>query len=404
MNRRQMIVLSATAVASSSSLPRQIPASNYSTDSTEVTLDNLLLKDYHPESIFNVPQTRIEKAKYPVIDFHNNIGETAPATPERIDEFVKTMDSLGVEKVVITGEVHPTPEDFSRLRRNFSKHPGRFDFFCTFDLSAANEPEFARKAIKSLEGCYRLGAVGVGEIVDKGKGLQVPVGESFPGPQSEEIIHADSHLLGPNFVGAPHLDDDRMDPLLERCRQLGMPVHIHVADPIWTYLPTNGKNDGLPDAYNWKTQVVPGMWGYDELIQSLDRAAQKHPKTVFVAAHFANLGHDLPRLGQMLDRNPNLFANTSARFNEVATIPRQANEFFRKYPDRILYGTDHDYYDPVAERTTFRILETSDEHFYQPNFYRFLWPMYGLGLPDAVLAKVYRENALSVFRLARKNA
>ena len=50
------------------------------------------------------------------------------------------------------------------------------------------------------------------------------------------------------------------------------------------------------------------MLGHDELIESLERAVKKHPKTIFIACHLDNLDYDLTRLGQMFDRNPNLYA------------------------------------------------------------------------------------------------
>ena len=94
----------------------------------------------------------------------------------------------------------------------------------------------------------------------------------------------------------------------------------------------------------------------------------------------------------------------------ITPIPRFANQFFQKYPDRILYGTDM----PYSQRMfsgTFRILESNDEHFYlatsvsvpdEDHFYE--QPIYGLGVPDDVLKKVYRDNALNVFNKAQNNA
>jgi hypothetical protein len=50
--------------------------------------------------------------------------------------------------------------------------------------------------------------------------------------------------------------------------------------------------------------------------------------------------------------------------------------------------------------TTFRILESRDEHFYERDLFNYHWPLYGFGLPDAVLRKVYGENARRIFRQA----
>ena len=38
----------------------------------------------------------------------------------------------------------------------------------------------------------------------------------------------------------------------------------------------------------------------------------RHPRTVFIACHFANCCSDLNRLGAMLDECPNLYADMGA--------------------------------------------------------------------------------------------
>jgi hypothetical protein len=145
---------------------------------------------------------------------------------------------------------------------------------------------------------------------------------------------------------------------------------------------------------------------HNELIESFDRGLKRHPKTVFIACHLVNLDYDLNRLGQLFDRNPNLYADISARFHETCTIPRTTAEFLKKYGHRVTYGTDIPYSQHLFS-LTYRILESTDEHFYDQDFYfnfNYHWPMYGMGLPDNVLKNVYRESALSAFKLAKSKA
>ena len=47
--------------------------------------------------------------------------------------------------------------------------------------------------------------------------------------------------------------------------------------------------------------------------------------------------------------------------------------------------------------TTFRILETDDEHFYGPD-YHYHWYYSGFDLPDEVLRKIYRENFIRIMK------
>ena len=92
------------------------------------------------------------------------------------------------------------------------------------------------------------------------------------------------------------------------------------------------------------------------------------------------------------ERHANLYADISARYAETAPIPRFASDYYAKYTDRLLYGTDMGFEKPMY-RTTFRILETLGEHFYEIEQFNYHWSLNGFGLPDAVLQKVYSTNA-----------
>jgi predicted TIM-barrel fold metal-dependent hydrolase len=171
-----------------------------------------------------------------------------------------------------------------------------------------------------------------------------------------------------------------------------MPVNIHVADPIWMYEAMDNTNDGLMNAFEWRLDNQPGIVKLSGMIDILERTVKKHSNTTFIACHFANLDYDLARLGQVLERHPNLFADISARYAETAPIPRFAAQFYLKHSDRLLYGTDMGFDKPMY-RVTFRILETFDEHFYETDMFGYHWSLNGFGLPDDVLRKLYHANA-----------
>jgi predicted TIM-barrel fold metal-dependent hydrolase len=173
-----------------------------------------------------------------------------------------------------------------------------------------------------------------------------------------------------------------------------MPVNVHVADPIWMYLPMDSTNDGMMNAYKWKIDLTKkGILNHEQLIRTLENAVKENSKTTFIACHLANCTHDLTILGKMFDKYPNLYADISARFEEIATIPRYVHSFYTKYQDRLVYGTDQNY-EINMYRSTFRVLETADEHFYAARKYQ--WPLNGLALSDSVLKKIYRDNALKI--------
>jgi predicted TIM-barrel fold metal-dependent hydrolase len=94
----------------------------------------------------------------------------------------------------------------------------------------------------------------------------------------------------------------------------------------------------------------------------------------------------------VLDRNPNLYADISARYAETAPIPRFASQFYAKHADRLVYGTDMGF-DKEMYRVTFRILESLDEHFYEFEQFSYHWALNGFGLSDEILKSVYHDNA-----------
>jgi len=258
--------------------------------------ETLLLKDFHPVSVYNVPQTTVQKARFPAIDMH---AHPYAKTPEKVAEWVKMMDSVGVEKAIIL--TYETGEKFDAIYATYAKYPERFEVWCGFDYTGYDKPGFGPAAVKELERCHKLGAKGVGELGDKGKGL---------------------FYSNPTKAWGMHLDDPRMDLLLEKCAELKMPVNIHVADPYWMYLPMDAKNDGLMNAYQWRLDNQPDIVGHQGMVDILERAVKRHPKTIFVACHFANCCYDLNRLGKLFDQYPNLYADISARYAETAPVRR----------------------------------------------------------------------------------
>jgi uncharacterized protein len=334
--------------------------------------ETLLLKDYRPKSIYKIPVNAVPKAKYPVIDMHSH---PYAKTAQEIEEWVRNMDEVGIEKTIIL--TMATGAGFDEINRKYSKFPQRFELWCGLDFSGYDKPGFGPAAIKELERCRQAGARGVGEIHDKGKGLR----------------------SGKSNAPGMHPDDTRMDALWDECGALGMYVSLHVADPIWMYQKMDRHNDGLMNAYYWRLDNQPGIVDLSGMIDILERTLARHRNTTFIACHFANLDYDLSRLGEVLERNPNLYADISARYAETAPIPRFASQFYAQHADRLVYGTDMGFDKPMY-RITFRILESLDEHFYEIEQFSYHWSLNGFGLDDAILKQVYHGNAAKL--LARR--
>ena len=338
-------------------------------------VNDLKLKNFRPKSIYKNPQTEVTKAKYAAIDMHSHDN---PGTD--IGKLIKLMDQSGIEKKIIM--TYSTGARFDSLIARYAPYKDRFEVWCGFDYSTLGQPDWPRQAIAELERCYKKGARGVGELGDKG------LGEFYSRPVPGWGLH---------------IDDPRMKPLLEKCAELNMPISIHVAEDEWMYLPADSTNDGLMNSAKWKVDMTKkGILNHDELVATLERAVRDNPKTTFIACHLANCCADLSKLARLLDKYPNLYADLAARFGEFSPVPRYTRAFMEKYQDRLVYGVDSDgsqmNYEEEMYKTTFRILETADEHFYQFHLFSYHWPLYGLALSDKALKKIYNENAKKILK------
>jgi len=332
--------------------------------------DTLKLKDFKPVSIYKIPQTTITKARYPVIDFHSH---DYPKSDAEVDVWVKRMDEKNVEKTIIL--TYSTGARFDSLIEKYSRYKDRFEVWCGFDYTGHEKPGWEKQAVAELDRCHQKGATGVGELGDKGLG--------------------EFYSLPVEGVGL-HIDNPLMKPLLQKCAELKMPVSIHVAEDQWMYEKPDSANDGLMNAATWKVDMTqPGILTHDELIKTLENAVKENPKTTFIACHLANTNADMSVLGSMFDLYPNLYADIAARFGEFAPIPRYTKAFFEKYADKIVYGTDMGF-DAAMYQTTFRILETADEHFYDHKLFSYHWALYGLNLNDETLRKIYNANSKKI--------
>jgi predicted TIM-barrel fold metal-dependent hydrolase len=329
-------------------------------------INDLKLKDFRPISIYKTPQTKIEKAKYPVIDFHSH---DYPKTEAQVDEWVKTMDQVGISRSTIL--TYSTGARFDSVVEKYQRYKDRFEIWCGFDYTGYDKPGWQRHAVEELERCYKKGARGVGELGDKG------LGEFYSKPTAGWGLH---------------IDDPQMKPLLEKCAELHMPVSIHVAEDAWMYTIADSTNDGLMNAATWKVDMTKkGILDHDQLVTTLENAVKNNPNTIFIACHLANCCSDLGKLARLFDAYPNLYADIAARYGEIAPIPRYVHDFMEKYSSRIVYGTDMGTSGKMYT-TTFHILETADEHFYERDLFNYHWPLYGLSLTDETLKKIYSSN------------
>ena len=203
------------------------------------------------------------------------------------------------------------------------------------------------------------------------------------------------------------VDDARLDPVWAVAGELGLPVTIHVADPIAFFEPLDATNERYeellahPDWHFWPTRGrgrpdEDGFPPFDELLDGLEALVARHPRTTFIGAHVGCAAEDLGRVERMLGAYPNWNVDIAARIAELGRQPYSARDLVIRWHDRVLFGTDAPP-DPAAWAVYARFLETRDESFpYDPEGgpgSQGRWQIHGLGLPEDVLHAVYAGNA-----------
>lgn len=334
-----------------------------------------------PYILLRLPRTNITRAKFPAIDFHVHGRELT--TPEAYESLIALMDSIGMGAIINLNGGTGTHLD-STLAVG-EAYRDRVVNFVTLNLEGINEAGWSEWMAGEMERGFLAGARGLKVSKSLGQGVRNPDG---------------------TFIQA---DDPRLDAVWAMAAKYDMPVMIHTSDSVGRFYPIGPLNE----------RYEAGLWRYPgstsgnlfasgpprEVIElARERMLAKHPRTRFVLGHMAMLYYDPGRLAALLDTYPNADLETSAAIQDLGRAPRLWREFFLKYQDRILFGTDGNQQRTIDDFWTphWRFLETFDEHFYHPAQVRThggspghgRYNIYGIGLPDEVLRKIYFENAL----------
>lgn len=340
-----------------------------------------------PDPVLVVKRTEIEKAKYPVIDFHFHGRQLQ--TPEDYAKMVEVMDGAGVG--VICNMDGGFGETFDSHLRASDAVRDRFLQFARVDFEGINEPGWSEKNAAELERCFLAGAAGL--KINKAIGL--------------ELQNPDGTYI--------HCDDPRFDPIWAMCAKHDKPVMIHVSDPAARFQPVGPENERW-EAGQWRSSPEGNYYGtgrpsIEEIFQHREGMLAKHPDTRFVLAHIASMAFDLQSVGDLLDKFPNADVEVSARIQELGRQPYSGRAFLIKYQDRVLFGSDGNPSRTVEQFWTphWRYFETDDEYFNHPAQMlsplgaplQGRWAIHGAYLPEEVIRKIYFENALRYLPAAR---
>jgi len=340
--------------------------------------------------------------EYSVVDYHTHLY------PQYIDSILEVMDRNHVYRAINLGMQsfdeallsemltrQKSTQAVYRLEESLKTFPAeRFAVFFTPNLTQIDAPDFDRKTAEDLERAVEMGARGL--KIFKSLGLTVTDSSG----QRVSVL------------------DSRLDRLWEKAGELNVPVSIHVADPKDFFTP--------PDADNPEyrlLQIFP-EWSFyggnyptwEQLLDEQRELVSRHARTNFVCVHFGNASEDLGYVAKLLEDLPNVSIDTAARVAFLGAHPAQeVRNFFIKFQDRILFGTDFGvgplpkagiFWLGVGDGTEktvddchiyfeaqWRYFESDEKNILRPE------PLCGrerfdaLHLPAAVLEKIYHTNA-----------
>lgn len=362
----------------------------------------LALKDYQPRSMLHAGENPVSRSRFPVIDVHTHLsfvaehkdgvplGEQMRFMAEPKDA-LRVMDRKNIRTMVdLTGGVGAGLE--SAVQKYQRAYPARFAVFTEPWWERTHQPGYSQFQADQIERARQVGAAGL------------------------KVLKVLGLYLRENVTTGPlvKVDDPRFDAMWEACGSLKMPVAIHTSDPEAFFLPIDRFNERYEELNahpDWS------FYGKDfpsnrELLEARNRMFARHPRTQFIALHVGGDAENLAAVSEWLDQLPNMHVELAARVGELGRQPRASRAFFEKYQDRIMFGTDATPGGVETPQQTFtdklyeiyyRFLETTDEYFdYAPALVppQGRWRIYGLGLTEPILRKVYYENATRLLGLS----
>ncbi len=336
-----------------------------------------------------------------VIDAHFHL------TPDKVKKAIQVMDDNLIRYGVVIASLSGKGEDlytgdkaFYELADAFRPYRNRIGLHYTYDWSLAeSDADFFIKAPDMLEKAVNAGAIALKNLKQLGLTAKDHEGKLIS------------------------IDDPRLFPIWERAEKTGIPVAFHTGDPVAFFQPWEPGNE------RWEELELHPEWSFadrskypplETLFEQVNNVYRKFPKVKFVAVHVAGYSENIKAVGRWLDDLPNVWVDTAARIGELGKHPASdGHEFFTRYKDRIMFGTDIAYWSAcdvqgagpcknftVEEHRKFyeihwRYFQTSDKQFDHPTPIQGKWKIDGIGLDEEVLKKIYWDNAFRFYKLDR---
>lgn len=323
------------------------------------------------------------------IDSHVHINGNTGYFEEVAAEDNFILITLGVDN----GDSANISRQHESAELSVEKHPGRVFYGPTFlfDTAGWGNPEWSRKIIARLEKDLLQGGITV--KIWKNIGMTVR-------DRSGRFIMA---------------DDPALDPVIDYIKSRGLPITGHLGEPRNCWLPLEQMTVSSDSSYfarnpHYHMFLHPEYPSYEDQIKARDKMLAKHPDLTFIGCHLASLEWNVDSLAKRLDRFPNMAVDMSARICHLqyqsAQDRRRVRDFCIRYQDRLLYGTDvgdSGNADPGRFRKSMHATWLDDWKYFtsddEMTSDKFRGAFRGLKLPKEVVDKIFKENAVKLYKL-----
>lgn len=342
-----------------------------------------------PEQSAPPAQSAFEK-----IDFHAHYRYDRDFLTPLLEKWNMQALLVEVSKNDSTGIHRYWPE----LKAMQTAHPDRF-FLCTgFNGYGIDDPDYAERIIQQLD-----------QEISDGARL-VKVWKNFG--------MVDKDASG-QFI---QIDDPRLQPIWDFLIEKNIPMLAHIGEPLQAWRPLEEGNPHAGyyrDHPEYHAYLHPEIPSWETIMQARDNWLARNPQLTVVGAHNGSMSHDVDEIARRLDKYPNFYVETAARFGDFTRQDSEkVRQFLLKYQDRFLYGTDLGTSEPASERSEESLQnqrDMFDKRFdlhwtyysgvdsliYDGSAYSYPIQTKSLALPDSVLRKIYWENARKILSQSR---
>ena len=294
------------------------------------------------------------------IDFHVHVKELIPME-KSVEYFSDMCRRHGYEGVNILAYTYDFPNECNQICLELSKKiPKSYAFCCLlpdkdYEQQAKELMSQGFKGIKLIRGgkpsCYR----GYGKLFD------------------DEIYE--------NFFSLAEKEQ--------------YPIIMHNNDPKVNW-----------DINRVSERAIKKGWYYDETLpsheryfESVDNVLSRHPNLKIAMAHMGFYSENIEKAFELMENYPNLYMDATPALNiyeELSLVRDKAELFFRKYSDRIFFGTDATNNLVGDERAYNDTKNTVTEYFFrgkEPTTIcgRYIAP---IRLDDEMLENIYYNTAI----------